>query len=150
VELDITYSEHIAAVAQGIQERYGRLDVLVNNAGSFFDHLGNTTDMMRQSFEVNVIGAHALIEALLPLLEASPEGRIVNQSSILASIDTILTNDFFSKSAAPGYTTSKAALNALTAQLSIRLKDTNIKGECNASRLGKNRYGWRASSNGDS
>lgn len=127
IELDVTNSEHIAEVVQFIQDKYGKLDILVNNAGIYLDHLGNTTDVMRQSFETNVLGPHALTEALLPLLKSSPMGRIVNQSSILGSIHTILTDPFLSQASAPGYTSSKAALNALTAQLSIRLKDTNVK-----------------------
>lgn len=127
IELDVTNHEQILAVVQKIEAEYGRLDILVNNAGTYLDHLGNDTDIMRQSFEVNVFGPHALTEALLPLLKASPEGRIVNQSSILGSVGTIMSDDFYAKGSAPAYTSSKAALNAITAQLSIRLEGTNVK-----------------------
>lgn len=127
VELDVTNSEHIKAIVQKIEADYGSLDILVNNAGTYLDHLGNEVDFMRQAFEVNVFGPHALTEALLPLLKASPAGRIVNQSSILGSVGTILSDEVYAKGSAPGYTSSKAALNALTAQLSIRLKGTNVK-----------------------
>jgi NAD(P)-dependent dehydrogenase (short-subunit alcohol dehydrogenase family) len=92
MELDVTLDEHIQRASRTIEEQYGRLDILVNNAGGFFDHLGRTADMMRQSFEVNCIGPFALTEALLPLLKRSPRGRIVNQSSILGSMGTILSN----------------------------------------------------------
>lgn len=74
-----------------------------------------------------MFGPHALTEALLPLLKASPEGRIVNQTSILGSVGTIMSDDFYAKASAPAYTSSKAALNAITAQLSIRLEGTNVK-----------------------
>ncbi|MFC5702389.1 SDR family oxidoreductase [Cohnella faecalis] len=127
VELDVTDDRHIRAVAAKIKAEYGKLDILVNNAGIFLDHEGNNTDVMRRTFEVNIFGAHALTEALLPLLNASPEGRIVNQSSILGSVATILTNEMYAKAAAPAYTASKAALNAWTAQLSIQLRGTNVK-----------------------
>ncbi len=127
VELDITQTEHIARVARVIEEKYGRLDILVNNAGAFYDHLGSNADMLRQSLEVNCIGPFALTHAVLPLLKLSPRGRIVNQSSILGSLGTILTDEMYGQASAPGYTASKAALNAWTAQLSIALRGTNVK-----------------------
>jgi NAD(P)-dependent dehydrogenase (short-subunit alcohol dehydrogenase family) len=74
IELDVTNSEHITAIVKFIEKTYGKLDVLVNNAGVYLDHLGSTTDMMHRSFETNVFGPHALIEALLPALKASPLG----------------------------------------------------------------------------
>lgn len=127
VELDVTESRHIQSVVQKIQTEYGKLDILVNNAGIYLDHQGNSIDVMKRTFEVNIFGAHALTEALLPLLKASPEGRIVNQSSILGSVGTILSNEMYAGASAPAYTTSKAALNAWTAQLSIALRGTNVK-----------------------
>ncbi|MFC4099754.1 SDR family oxidoreductase [Paenibacillus xanthanilyticus] len=127
VELDVTNQEQIGYAAARIEKEYGKLDVLVNNAGIYLDHEGADVDMMRRSFETNFFGAYALTASLLPLLKASPEGRIVNQSSILGSIGTILGNDMYGKASAPGYTVSKAAMNAWTAQLSIQLADTPIK-----------------------
>ncbi|WP_138755387.1 SDR family oxidoreductase [Paenibacillus sinopodophylli] len=127
VELDVTDSTHISSATEWIESEYGRLDILVNNAGIYLDHLGNTLDVMRSSFEVNVFGPQALSEALLPLLKASPAGRIVNQSSILGSLGTLLSDEMLGSASAPAYTTSKAALNAWTVQLSIRLKTTNVK-----------------------
>ncbi len=127
LELDITQSEHMQRVFRTIEEKYGRLDILVNNAGAFFDHLGSNADMLRQSFEVNCVGPFALTQAMLPLLKQSPRGRIVNQSSILGSLGTILTDEMYGQASAPGYTASKAALNAWTAQLSIALRGTNVK-----------------------
>lgn len=128
VELDVTNSEHINLITHFIEEEYGKLDILVNNAGVNLNDLGNTTDVMRDTFEVNVFGVHGLTEALLPLLKASPAGRIVNQSSIIGSISTVLSNEDTGRMAYnPIYATSKAALNMLTASLSVRLKGTNIK-----------------------
>lgn len=127
IELDVTDSQHIQSAAEKIEKEYGKLDILVNNAGTYLDHEGNNMDVMRRTFEVNFFGAQALTVALLHLLSASPEGRIVNQSSILGSISTILNNDMYANAAAPAYTASKAALNAWTAQLSIQLRGTNVK-----------------------
>ncbi|OAS21052.1 SDR family oxidoreductase [Paenibacillus oryzisoli] len=127
IELDVTNPEHIRQVVAKIEQAYGRLDILVNNAGTYLDHEGNNTDVMRRTFDVNIFGPHALTEALLHLLKASPEGRIVNQSSILGSLTTILTNEMYAGAAVPAYTASKAALNAWTAQLSIALRGSNLK-----------------------
>lgn len=127
VELDVTNSTHIEAVATRIETEFGRLDILVNNAGVYTDHLENYIESMRASFEVNLFGPQALTEALLPLLKASPAGRIVNQSSILGSLGTILTNPMYGERAVPAYTTSKAALNAWTVQLSLALRNTRMK-----------------------
>ncbi|CAH1200735.1 Oxidoreductase UcpA [Paenibacillus plantiphilus] len=127
IELDVTDSGHIRSAAAKIEADYGKLDILVNNAGTYLDHEGNNTDVMRRTFEVNLFGAHALTAAVLHLLSASPAGRIVNQSSILGSVATILEDEMYASAAVPAYTASKAALNAWTAQLSIQLKGTNVK-----------------------
>ncbi|MUT65763.1 SDR family oxidoreductase [Paenibacillus sp. NEAU-GSW1] len=127
VELDVTDARHIRSAAEKIQEEYGKLDILVNNAGTYLDHEGDGVDVIRRSFTTNFFGPYALTTSLLDLLKASPAGRIVNQSSILGSMGTLMTDKFYARAAAPGYTTSKAALNAWTAQLSIQLQDTNVK-----------------------
>lgn len=127
IELDVANAEHIRNVADQIRGEHGKLDILVNNAGVYLDHEGDGTDVMRRSLEVNFVGAYALTVALLDLLKASPAGRIVNQSSILGSMSTILNDEMYGQAAAPAYTASKAALNAWTAQLSIQLRDTPVK-----------------------
>jgi len=127
IELDITKAEQIQAASDRIAAEYGKLDILVNNAGVYVDHEGNDVDTMRRGFETNFFGAYALTTALLPLLKRSPAARIVNQSSILGSLGTILTDEMYGQASAPGYTASKAALNAWTAQLSIALRGTPIK-----------------------
>ncbi|MCQ6277549.1 SDR family oxidoreductase [Bacillus sp. V3B] len=128
LELDVTDSKHINLITELIEKEYGKLDILVNNAGVNLNDLGNTTDVMRNTFEVNVFGVHALTEALLPLLKASEAGRIVNQSSLIGSISTVLSNEETGRMTYnPIYAASKATLNMLTASLSVRLKGTNIK-----------------------
>jgi NAD(P)-dependent dehydrogenase (short-subunit alcohol dehydrogenase family) len=98
VKLEVTSAEDVAALPDYFEKNFGRLDILVNNAG-VLDDLKNSTpasviedleiDVMRRTFEVNVIAPFAIQKALLPLLKASPAGRIVNQSSILGSIATV-------------------------------------------------------------
>ena len=127
VKLDVTNAEDIAKLPEFLQEHFGQLDILVNNAGANYDKEGDVTaDTLRRMYETNVIGPFALTKALLPLLKASPAGRIVNQSSMLGSLALMSKGqggDFMT----PGYTTSKAALNMLTVVTAQELKDTKIK-----------------------
>ena len=127
MKLDVTDHQHIRSATDRIETEYGKLDVLVNNAGIYVDHEGSDIDVMRRGFETNFFGAYALTASLLHLLKLSSAGRIVNQSSILGSVGTILANEMYGTASAPAYTASKAALNAWTAQLSIQLRDTSIK-----------------------
>ncbi|MVN75939.1 SDR family NAD(P)-dependent oxidoreductase [Hymenobacter sp. HMF4947] len=127
VELDVTNAADIAALPQFLQDNYGRLDVVVNNAGVQLDEgFDVSPDTLRRTYEANVIGPYAITQALLPLLRQAPAGRIVNQSSILGSLATISAGEGGSW-ATPGYTSSKAALNMLTVVLAQHLAATNIK-----------------------
>jgi NAD(P)-dependent dehydrogenase (short-subunit alcohol dehydrogenase family) len=120
VPLDVTDDAGIRALARRLEREHGRLDVLVNNAGTFVGALAEQTTaaQMRQTFEVNVFGVVAVTHALLPLLRRSAAPRIVNVSSTTASLG--LTSD---GAELPGdaarrlaYASSKAALNMLTIQ----------------------------------
>ncbi|GAB3637483.1 SDR family oxidoreductase [Hymenobacter arcticus] len=127
VELDVTNAADIAALPAFLEEQFGRLDVLVNNAGVQLDTgFDVSPDTLRQTYEANVIGPYAITQALLPLLRQAPAGRIVNQSSILGSL-TAISQGQGGTWATPGYTSSKAALNMLTVVLAQHLADTNIK-----------------------
>jgi NAD(P)-dependent dehydrogenase (short-subunit alcohol dehydrogenase family) len=125
--LDVTNATDIAALATFLEEQFGRLDVLVNNAGVQLDTgFDVSPDTLRQTYEANVIGPYAITQAVLPLLRQAPAGRIVNQSSILGSL-TAISQGQGGSWATPGYTSSKAALNMLTVVLAQHLADTAIK-----------------------
>jgi NAD(P)-dependent dehydrogenase (short-subunit alcohol dehydrogenase family) len=127
VELDVTNAQDIATLPTFFETQFGRLDVLVNNAGVQLDEGADVSpDTLRQTYEANVIGPYAITQALLPLLKQAPAGRIVNQSSILGSL-TAISQGQGGSWATPGYTSSKAALNMLTVVLAQHLADTNIK-----------------------
>jgi NAD(P)-dependent dehydrogenase (short-subunit alcohol dehydrogenase family) len=134
LKLDVTDKRDRAAASRFLEEKFGRLDILINNAGISAEPLGagkvstTTEDTMHRTFDTNFFGPVALTQALLPLLQKSDAGRIVNMSSILGS-QTLHADpksgiyDF--KSLA--YDASKAALNSFTIHLAHELRDTKIK-----------------------
>lgn len=127
VKLDVASREDLEALPTFFTQRFGGLDVLVNNAG-VAEWTADDLDSFRRTFEVNVFGVVATTYALLPLLKASPAGRIVNQSSQLGSLDTLSKQGkFFADFVVPAYTSSKAALNGFTVALSIKLEGTRVK-----------------------
>lgn len=132
IKLDLDDPETLSAAAEKLKADHGRLDVLVNNAGifDFADAVPSkaSVDAVRRVMEVNFIGTLAATQAMLPLLRAAPEGRIVNLSTSLASLtlNGDPTSTYYSQQFI-GYNASKAALNMLTVQLHEELKESGIR-----------------------
>ncbi|MBM2614304.1 SDR family NAD(P)-dependent oxidoreductase [Actinoplanes sp. LDG1-06] len=84
VRLDVTDADSVAAVVADVERRYGRIDVLVNNAGR--GQVGaaeeTTDDELRSIFEVHVFGPAALVRAVLPGMRKRGSGAIVQMSSM--------------------------------------------------------------------
>ena len=121
-QLDVTDAAGIKALAAHVAAQFGRLDVLVNNAGVQIDPKGSralSSDLQtyRDTFEINVLAPLALTQALLPLMKKN--GRIVNVSSGLGQLSDMT-------SGTPAYRMSKTALNALTRMLAAEVRGTNI------------------------
>ena len=142
LQLDVTDPASITAAAEQIRTEFGRLDVLVNNAG--ISHTGAPTaledgiasarasvaslDEVRTVFETNVFGVLAVTQAMLPLLREAPQARIVNVSSGVGSLT--LNSDPsvpFRSGFTATYSASKTALNAITVAFAIELESTSIK-----------------------
>ena len=84
LELDVTDAARIAAAVQAAQARFGRIDVLVNNAGYGYQasvEEGEDAEI-RAQFEANVFGLFALTRAVLPGMRARRSGRILNITSV--------------------------------------------------------------------
>jgi NAD(P)-dependent dehydrogenase (short-subunit alcohol dehydrogenase family) len=131
VHLDVTDPATIAEAAARIDERYGRLDVLVNNAGIAGDDRQSPGDVdldtVRRVFETNVFGVIAVTEAMLPLLRRSAAARIVNLSSSVGSLARMSDPARFTHiPAVLGYAPSKAALNQVTVQYAKGLAAAGI------------------------
>ncbi|OXM87053.1 SDR family oxidoreductase [Paenibacillus rigui] len=130
IELDVTDQATIDAAAQKISMEYGKLDVLINNAG--IGDIHKFTDLsvadLKRSFDTNFFCAFSVSQAMLPLIEKSDAPRIVNISSSIGSIT--LHSDPASgvyPLKALAYSSSKTALNQLTTHLAFTLKDTPAK-----------------------
>ena len=131
VTLDVTDDASVAQAAEAVAAATGgSLDVLVNNAG-VPGPAANVADLTASDVEavhaVNVIGPVRTFRAFLPLLRRAPAGVVVNVSSGLGS--HAVTSDperIESTFQAPGYTSSKAALNMLTAQWAAALPELRI------------------------
>jgi len=131
--LDVTNTESIRRAVEKVAQEFGRLDILINNAGVMVDDQTKkvsqqSLDAWRTTFDTNVFGLIATTQGFLPLLLKSAAGRIVNLSSILGS-NTLHSDpqspiyDF----KVPAYNVSKSAVNAYTVQLAYELRDTPIK-----------------------
>ena len=123
VVLDVSKDESIEAAVATIKSTFGRIDVLVNNAG--IDILGPTTrDTLRTAFDTNVFGVMLLTNAVMPLLKASSSPKIINVSSEIGSITLKLDpTNLYHKLPAEVYRMTKAALNMLTACQHVALQE---------------------------
>jgi NAD(P)-dependent dehydrogenase (short-subunit alcohol dehydrogenase family) len=116
VQLDVTDDESVRTALSGIDDREGRLDVLVNNAGVSTTATVDGPEALRV-FNTNAIGLVRVTEAALPLLEMSENPVVVNVSSALGSFWAV-TNPERRQFHFPSiiYGASKAAASMLTVQ----------------------------------
>ncbi len=118
-QLDVTSPDSIAALHEFLKTTYGRMNVLVNNAGLIAKHDvdGLEVDMetVRATLETNALGPLLLSQALVALLQASKNARIVNISSGMGAFSE-MEGDY------AAYRLSKTALNAVTAILAAELR----------------------------
>lgn len=118
IRLNVADDASVVAAFAEIGRRYGRLDVLVNNAGMDYDadQRASTADLdrVRTTFATNLFGAWATALAAVPLLRQGRSPRLVNVSSGAGALHDM-------GGGTPGYGVSKAALNALTLKLADEL-----------------------------
>jgi NAD(P)-dependent dehydrogenase (short-subunit alcohol dehydrogenase family) len=134
IQLDVTSSADRVAAAKYLEAKFGKLDILINNAGiSSSDGLQSKTaqtsdEELQTVFDTNLFAVVALTRELLPLVKKSPAGRIVNLSSILGSLTLHADpNSPIADFKNFVYDASKSALNAYTIHLAHELKGTAIK-----------------------
>ncbi len=121
--LDVIDEDSVYRLASFVEDEFGRLDILINNAGIANDSgqrgVDADLDSVREAMEANLFGAWRLCEAFVPLMQRNGYGRIVNISSGMGAL-----NDMGGGS--PAYRVSKTALNALTRILASELRGSGI------------------------
>ncbi len=121
--LDVTGQESIEELKLWAEDRFHKLDVLVNNAAILYDSWQRARDadlkVVREAFETNTLGAWRMCAAFAPLLKQSGHGRIVNVSSESGSLAGM-------GGETPAYSISKVALNALTRMLAAELRADHV------------------------
>lgn len=128
LKFDGTNQASIDAAVKHITEKYGKLDILINNAGIVGSVMGieETPEIIRSVYETNVIAPFQITKSFIPLLRKSDHGRIVNVSSCMGSLHFATQPDLpFPPLFA--YTSSKSALNMMTLQFARELAKDNIK-----------------------
>ena len=119
-ELDVTKFETMPAFVESVLRDYGRIDVLVNNAG--FPVAGFAEDIrleeLRQQFETNFFGAVALTTAVLPAMRKQRSGHIIQVSSIVGLNGAITVSS---------YSASKHALEGWSESLRLEVNALGIK-----------------------
>jgi len=122
-QLDPTDGASIKNFAKFVEKEFGKIDVLVNNAGILIpnDDVASHTDidMLRQTLETNVVAVLAMSQAMIPLMKKHG-GKIINVSSDLSSLHHMDTGYV-------AYRISKTGLNAITRVLAAELAGSNIK-----------------------
>lgn len=118
-ELDILSDQSVQNVLSHVLEKFGRIDIVVNNAG--VQCIGPLAEIplssLEQTFNTNVYGSMRMIQAVVPHMASRKKGKIVNMGSI-----TVLGPGPWSGS----YTASKAALHSLTDTLRLELRPFGI------------------------
>src|SRR3954462_5183905 len=126
-DVDLGDEQSIEAFGARVEREHGRLDVLVNNAAILLDEGTSILDVTAREFEntwrVNVLGAFLMTKRFAPLLRRSGHGRVVNVSSGAGQLSSM-------SNYAPSYSTSKAALNAITILFANAMRRDGVLVNC--------------------
>lgn len=120
LSLDVTKPESVNDAIASTLRQYGRIDVLINNAGyTMLGALEEVSDeQIQEVFDVNVFGALRMVRAVVPLMRQQRTGRIINISSIAGKLSTPVNGT---------YSATKFALEALSDALQLELAPFGIQ-----------------------
>jgi NAD(P)-dependent dehydrogenase (short-subunit alcohol dehydrogenase family) len=122
-QLDVSNKNNINYVFDKIEQQFGRLDILINNAAILYDTdqsaINADLEKVNKAITTNLYGPWLMCQAFIPLMKKNGYGRIVNVSSGAGSLH-------YMEGGTPAYGISKVALNALTKKLASELRGTGI------------------------
>jgi NAD(P)-dependent dehydrogenase (short-subunit alcohol dehydrogenase family) len=120
LDLDVVSDTSVTAAVQEVSERFGRIDVLVNNAGvgSMGAAEETSVEQARSVFDINVFGVMRMVNEVLPHMRAQRRGRIINISSVLG---------FLPQPYMAAYAASKHAIEGYTESLDHEIRDHGIR-----------------------
>jgi short-subunit dehydrogenase involved in D-alanine esterification of teichoic acids len=122
IQCDVTNEVEVKQACQAIKNRFGYLNILINNAGiqHRFDFCEDNDALKKidEEIDINFRAVVYLIHVLMPFLVKAPQAAIVNVSSGLGIVP---------KRSAPGYCATKAAMHAFSKSLRYQLEETSIK-----------------------
>ncbi|ROV97136.1 hypothetical protein VMCG_07468 [Cytospora schulzeri] len=132
VQLEVTNDGHIAEAVKYVESTYGRLDVLINNAGFVrLPHQDTELTAMRNTYNeymnVHITSVAVIVHAFTPLLHKSAAPKVINVTSGLGSITNVLSPRRMAR--VPPYGASKVGMNGLTAHLQAGENDRVAAGE---------------------
>lgn len=120
LRLDVTDNELIKSAVNCVLQKFGKIDILINNAG--YSARGAMEeieiDKVRKMFDTNVFGIMNMIQAVLPEMRKVKYGKIINVGSISGK---------FTQSLNGGYCASKHAVEAISDALRLEMKKYNIQ-----------------------
>ena len=120
LDLDVADDASVAAAVQEVSERFGRIDVLVNNAGVGSTGAAEETSVEQAQavFDTNVFGVMRMVNEVLPHMRAQRRGRIINISSVLG---------FLPQPYMAAYAASKHAIEGYTESLDHEVRDHGVR-----------------------
>jgi short-subunit dehydrogenase len=118
-KMDVTSDEQVREVVSQVHQRYGRIDVLLNNAGygEFIPFIDTSIQHFEQMMDVNYMGTVRCTKAILPHMLQAGQGHIVNIASIAGKLATAKST---------GYSATKHAVLGFTNALRLELRNTGV------------------------
>lgn len=123
IKADLTSESDVARIYETVAEKYGRIDVLFNNAGIALAEDGSILDTSVETFnrlmEVNTLSVFLCCKHGLPYLIENGRGSVINTASLVASMGSAVSQI--------AYTASKGAVLSLTREIAVEFAKTGVR-----------------------